>query len=75
MADDETAAAEPEHDGTDDERLSRLEDGQAEHGAALERIEQALARLVPGSHQEAQKHPPAEHRSPLKRFATHGWGA
>lgn len=55
-ADDTTEATEP----TDDARLDRLEQTQAEQGSALERIETMLARIVPGSHAEAEER--TEHR-------------
>ena len=49
MADDETTStAGPPPDGTDHERLGRVE-------SAVERIETALARIVPGSHAEAEE--------------------
>ena len=51
MADD--PAADPPS-GQDD-RLDRLEETQREQGSALERIEAALARVIPGSHDEAQQ--------------------
>ena len=119
--DPETEATEPEHDGSQEERLSSVEN-------KLDALIETVGKLVPGSHQEAQEHterrldrpsraedvtratvreelararedeqrqqadkseretvasrlakleerPPAEHRSPLKRFATKGWTA
>lgn len=124
MSDEDTEQTEgaEQHDtgANTSERLDRVE-------GKLDRLADAVARLIPGSHQEAQdrterrlerpqraedvtratvreelarakededraateateketlqsrlakleEKPPAEHRSPLKRFATHGWG-
>lgn len=52
MADDETTEATDPPEG---DRLDRLEATQEQQGATLARIEQALARIVPGSHEEAQE--------------------
>ena len=41
--------------GGEGDRLDRLEETQREQGSALERIEAALARVIPGSHDEAQQ--------------------
>ncbi len=53
MADNDpaTEAAEP----PEGDRLDKLEATQETQGHALERIEQALSRIVPGSHAEAQQ--------------------
>ena len=50
MADDPPAGGEPPAG----DRLDRLEETQREQGTALQRIETALAKIVPGSHAEAQ---------------------
>lgn len=51
MADDETTEAE----AAPETRLDRLEATQHEQGETLTRIEQALAKIVPGSHAEAER--------------------
>lgn len=52
MTDDETTeATEP----ADETRLDRLEDKQEEQGQILARIEQALAKIIPTSHAEAEQ--------------------
>jgi hypothetical protein len=56
MTEPVTEAAEaPESD-----RIDRLEDRQAEQGEALTRIEAMLAKVIPGSHAEAERR--EEHR-------------
>lgn len=51
MADDETTEATSPPEG---DRLDRLEETQERQGEVLARIEQALARIVPASHAEAE---------------------
>lgn len=51
MADDDTTTGD---EPTEEARLARLESTQEQQGATLERIEAALARIVPGSHAEAE---------------------
>lgn len=57
MADPDTTEAEAPPEG---DRLDRLEATQEQQGQTLERIEAALARIVPGSHAEAEQR--TEHR-------------
>ena len=53
MADEHTEADTPPEDTG--ERLTRLEDTQAEQGAKLDAILDKLGSIVPGSHAEAQQ--------------------
>lgn len=52
MADDSTTQAD---EPTEDARLDKLEATQEQQGATLERIEQMLSKVIPGSHAEAQQ--------------------